>query len=434
MKIGLLRGAGLPAIALVCTLAACGVRGVQMQESPLLRVLERKHGLIAYEGLDGNIYTIDQAGKNRVQITSDAFTTDAGSMSYGAPTWSFDGRYLGYAMYRSDAEGKRTEGALLLGNRDGSDTRTLVRSATRLPFYLYFAPDSRHLSLLSERMDEPTLELGIFPVRDDGPYVKLDSGAPFTWIWRMDGKSLVEHVSGERLSVITIDPAPVRTDLPVQPGVFQAPDLSPDGKRLLYVTGEPGSSRLVMRTLEGGAETEVAASAGILYFGFSPDGTRVAFLESFSGVELPLGSLSVVTPGAKGSPVRIEQGAAMGFYWSPDSSRIAYFVPSAPEKESDLDEAFALDENAAYLAVMIADTKGKSWLGARFPTTEGFLNGLPYFDQLHRSDTMWSPDGRYFVFNAYAADGKPGLFIASADGNVKARFIDHGANSSWSRR
>ncbi len=421
------------ALAGLALLTGCGVRGVQMQESPLLRVLERKYGLIAYEGPDGNIYTVDQAGKNRLQITSDAVASEAGSMSYGAPTWSFDGKHLAYAMYRTGPEGEPVEGALLLGNRDGSGRRTLVRSATHMPRYIYFAPDSRHLSLLSERLDEPTLELGIFPVTGEGAYRVLDTGYPLTW--RMDGRSLVEYVGGERISIVTVDPEPVRNDLPVLPGVFQAPDVSPDGRRLLYVTGEPGSSRLVMRTLEGGTETEIARSAGVLYFAFSPDGKRVAYLESFSGEPTPAGKLTIVAPGSKEAPVRLKEEPGLGFYWTPDSTRIAFFWPSAPQKAEDLDPAFALDENMGYIAVMIADPRtGKSWLGARFPTTEGFFANLAYFDQLHRSDTMWSPDSRYFVFGAYTADGQSGLFIASADGNLKARFIDFGANSSWSRR
>jgi hypothetical protein len=42
---------------LVLLLAACLPQGVQIPESPLLRALERKSGLISYVGLDGNIYT-----------------------------------------------------------------------------------------------------------------------------------------------------------------------------------------------------------------------------------------------------------------------------------------------------------------------------------------------------------------------------------------
>jgi Tol biopolymer transport system component len=187
--------------------------------------------------------------------------------------------------------------------------------------------------------------------------------------------------------------------------------------------------------METGAETDIVSSTGVLYFGFSPDAKRVAYLDSASGSTLPGGTLTIVTPGVRTVPVRLKDEPILGFYWSPDSAKIAYFIPSVPRKPGDLDQAFALDETMAYIAVMVADPRnGRSWLGARFPTTEGFLGNLPYFDQLQRSDTMWSPDSRYFVFNAYTADKKPALFIASADGNLKPRFIDFGENSSWSRR
>ena len=426
----------LPALLLLA-LAGCGVRGVQMQESSLLRTFERKHGLIAYVGPDDNIYTIDQSGGRKSQVTSDAWRTETESMTYNAPTWSFDGKHLAYAMYRDNAEGVHIEGALYVANPDGSNPRLLTRDTTRFPYYIYFAPDSRHVSLLSTFNDQPVYELGIMPVREVGEYRKLDAGAPFTWIWRADGRSLLAHVDreeSERLSLIQIDP-PARQDLPVTPGIFQAPDVSPDGRRILYVTGEFGSSRLVLREVDKGAETVLATVDGILYFAFSPDGKSVAYLNSTSGANIPVGTLTIVRPGTNKAPVTLADQNVLGFYWAPDSRKIAYFAPSPPQQAGDLDEQFALDENMAYIAVMIADPgNGRTWLGARFPTTEGFFYNLAFFDQLQRSDTMWSPDSRYFVFTAYTTDLQTALFIASADGNLKARFIDLGENASWSRR
>jgi TolB protein len=422
------------ALSALSGLAGC-VRGVQMQESPLLRALERKHGRIAYEGPDGNIYTIDQTAKDRKQITTDGSASGAAGMSYGAPTWSFDGRYLAYAMYRKDAEGTTTESALLLGDRDGTGRRTLMQGSTHMPFYIYFAPDSRHLSVTFERPDLQAYELGIFPVEQSGPYTVLDSGVPLTWVWRSDGKSLVEFVGGERLSIVEIEPAPVRTEIPATPGLFQAPDLSPDGKQLLYVRGNMGSLALVVRTLQGGAETTIATSPGVMYFGFSPDGKRIAYLELVPSSDAPTGTLTIVTPGSKVKPVKLKEEPVIGFYWSPDSRRIACLMPWAPKSASDIDQAFAVDETVPYTAVMIADpSTGRSWLGARFPTTEGFFSNLQFFDQLQRSDTMWSPDSRFFIFTAYTSDKKEAVFIASADGNLKPRFIDYGGNASWSRR
>ncbi len=66
-----------PALAWLLPLAllasACLPSGVRVPQNPLAALLEPKAGLIAYLGIDGNIYTIDQAGQRKTQITKDAF-------------------------------------------------------------------------------------------------------------------------------------------------------------------------------------------------------------------------------------------------------------------------------------------------------------------------------------------------------------------------
>jgi hypothetical protein len=61
----------LAALLLGGLAAGCAASGVQMQESEFLRILERKSGLIAYLGMDGNIFTVNQAGEDPVQLTDD---------------------------------------------------------------------------------------------------------------------------------------------------------------------------------------------------------------------------------------------------------------------------------------------------------------------------------------------------------------------------
>jgi hypothetical protein len=53
-------------------IASCLPRDLQVPQSPLLSTLERKSGLIAYMGVDGNMYVSDQAGGNLVKLTEDA--------------------------------------------------------------------------------------------------------------------------------------------------------------------------------------------------------------------------------------------------------------------------------------------------------------------------------------------------------------------------
>src|SRR5512145_1424386 len=79
-------------------ISACLPQNVQVPQSPLLSTLERKAGLIAYIGVDGNIYVSDQGGGNLSQLTNDAAASDqSGEFNfYQLPTWSLDGNQLAY--------------------------------------------------------------------------------------------------------------------------------------------------------------------------------------------------------------------------------------------------------------------------------------------------------------------------------------------------
>ncbi len=73
-------------------LVGCGVRGVQVQQSPLLRFFERASGLLAYVGQDGNVRLVDQKAGHAVKLTEDAGQNQDSLVAYGLPTWAPDGR------------------------------------------------------------------------------------------------------------------------------------------------------------------------------------------------------------------------------------------------------------------------------------------------------------------------------------------------------
>jgi Tol biopolymer transport system component len=58
--------------------------------------VELTNGLIAYIGLDGNIWLISQDGKNARKITHDAVTTTSGPVYYSDLAWSPNGEYLAF--------------------------------------------------------------------------------------------------------------------------------------------------------------------------------------------------------------------------------------------------------------------------------------------------------------------------------------------------
>ena len=73
--------------------------GIKVPQSPLLGAVERKSGLIAFISSDGNIYTMNQAGQDLTQITTDATFGDGQLHYYSHVTWSTDGSQIAYVSY-----------------------------------------------------------------------------------------------------------------------------------------------------------------------------------------------------------------------------------------------------------------------------------------------------------------------------------------------
>jgi hypothetical protein len=69
---------------------------------------------------------------------------------------------------------------------------------------------------------------------------------------------------------------------------------------------------------------------------------------------------------------------------------------------------------------------------ALFRPTNDFVNILPYFDQYHRSATIWSPDSRNLVIPALSPEGDPGIYVVEAAGNLQPRYISDGSLAFWS--
>ncbi len=429
-----------PAAALVmCAvmLSSCGMRGAQSAQSPLLRFFERRVGLIVFIAPDGNVHVVDQKGGTARALTKDAGAQGNATVLYMSPAWSPDGRMLAFARMTVNQSNEVTEASLFTASRDGRNL-TRVLSGSRLrPFYLYWSPDSRKVSLLSSVAGEDNLELGIAPAGVEGSYRSLDRGAPFYWDWRADSLSMVTHVNtgrpgadGERLSLLSLEPDLSRSEMRVDPGMFQAPSFSPDGKSIAYASTSESVSTVHLRALDGSGERTIATDLGSAFVEFSHDGKRIAYLAATSLQPVPEGTLTVVDLGAGSKRHTLKEAPVLEFFWAPDGHTLAFAVPDSAE---DIDPMFLQNPNAPYIRLMGYDAASeKTWVIARFPPTRGFFSVLPYFDQYQRSSTMWSPDSRYVGFTALTADGSPGLFVAPADGNIKPRFLALGDQAFWS--
>ena len=418
---------------------SCDIRGAQSPQSPLLKFFERRAGLILYIGPDGNVRVIDQKGGTSLALTNDAGVQGGAKVVYTSPAWAPDGKLVAFARTALDGSSAITDASLFTARRDGRNL-TRVLSGSRLrPFYLYWSPDSRQVSLLSSVQGETLLELGIAPAGVEGGYRSLDQGAPFYWDWRADSRSIVVHVNagqpgedGERLSLLNIEPQLDRTVIPVDPGAFQAPSFSPDGKSIAYASTSQAVSTLRLRALDGSGEREIHTDAGGAFLEFSPGGTRIAYLAALRFQPVPSGKLTVVDLGEGAKKQIIQEAPVLEFFWAPDGRTLAFVVPDPGE---EIDPRFLRDDSTPYVRLMGYDVRsGATWVIARFPPSRGFFSVLPYFDQYQRSSTIWSPDSRFIGFTAITAEGEAGVFVARADGRVRPRFLTAGDYAFWSPR
>jgi len=434
-----LRGALPAALALgAALLTSCSPHGAQMPQSPLLRFFERPVGLIVYIAPDGNVRVIDQKGGGSRALTMDAGASGDKRVLYAAPAWSPDGRQVAFTRMTVDSSSQVTEASLFSSARNGKKLTRLLSGSKLRPFYLYWSPDSKLVSLLSS-VDEGGLELGVAPAGEEGGYRALDHGSPFYWAWRADSRALVEHVNtgqpgedGERLSLLNIGPEITRAPIRADPGVFQAPGFSADGKRVAYASTIEATSTLHLTAADGSGDQTVATERGGIFLDFSRDGKHLAYLAALRLQPVPLGTLNVVEVGKAASKKTLKEEPVLEFFWSPDGRSLAFIIPDNME---GVDAMFAQSDNLAYVRLMGYDvSSGRSWTIARFPPSRGFFNVLPFFDQYQRSSTMWSPDSRFLAFTAVGPDGSSGIFVSNADGNTQPRFLAAGDDAFWSLR
>lgn len=419
----------LSVLLIAILLSACGAQGIDVPQSPVLKILEPKSGLIAYIGNDGNVYITDQAANKVTQITEDLTAETQGTIAYRLPSWSRAGDQLAFVRLEQTNSTLATE--IFITNAEDKTTRSVYTSNSEFPIYLNWAPDGENISVLTTTSSQNSLALQKIPVNGGEPSV-LDTGNPFFWSWAPDGKNIIVHKNNgnpnavHQVSFLKLEDEITEFVSTVAPGSFQAPAWSPDGAHILLTSlTESGKQELTLLDSTGEVQKSITELEVNASFAWASDSQQFAYIKGTKQLnEGALGSLHVGNINTDEEIVVDE--TVFAYFWSPDALEIAYLIPFVNESEET-------GERIVYFTLFILDTKsGESREVVTFQPTEGFLSIVPYIDQYHQSFTIWSPDSNNLVISFMDASGVSGLAIVPTSGITEPRILVEGSLAVWS--
>lgn len=414
--------------------------GQRLQQQPGTALLERKSGRIAYVGTDGNIYVTDQGGLSQTPLTSDALLTDDFYHVYHLPTWSPDGSEVAFVGESGTLDSVADTVLYTVPREGGVLTEAYNINEGRILFP-YWSPNGEHVSFLSNQGQSRYELQTVSPDGSDHSSV-LGSRTPLYQSWAPDSESVLVHSDGELtnasdsvLSAIRLGAAESAEDtLPYQPGEFQAPAWSPDGSQLLFATsGSDGVDSLVVADADGQNPRVVTEYEGRIAFAWSPDGRYVAYITSNPDARIALatgpfgilGQLNLYDLQQNEAVEILEEEPVLAFFWSPNSKRLAYYVPRVVTDEDTGDQSVVLS-----MKIAVART-GEVYELFRFEPPFEFMQMLLFFDQYQRSATVWSPDSQNVVFATVEGDASI-IAIMHASGSIDPRGIAEGTMAFWS--
>lgn len=406
------------------------------EQSPFLSFFERKAGRIAYIGVDGNVYTNDQSGRDEQAVTSDAsFPTqedpDRPFTYYQLPAWAPNAEQVAFVGIQG-AEQAIEETVIYTADISNQRRTEIFSSSTRSPVYLSWSPDNLNVSFLSS---SPAGQLILQMTSSDGERTQiLDAAQSLYWSWAPDGQQLLMHANNAtplaRLAFLSVQGDVIEQKLDYELSPFQAPAWSPDGSRLALAGATDTAERAIIVTDNQGRfeeQIDELEENQLAAFGWSPNGEKLAYITGANAGGAAVGQLRVHDVAGESNRLRIED-QVVGFFWAPSSELLAYFVP-IQEQSSD-EEA---QQQSILLSLRLLDlTTGVSNELVVFRPTSAFLNMITTFDQYHRGAQLWAPDSKNLVISGTIGSPNPEIMVVSTEPTLQPRTIANGFLGFWS--
>jgi len=217
-----------------------------------------------------------------------------------------------------------------------------------------------------------------------------------------------------------------------------SPDVSPDGREVIFTSYKRGNPDLYKRALSSNLEVPVSNRSGLNITGaWSPNGSRIALSLSKDGnTEI----YTVAKDGSSPNRLTISHAANLSPSWTPDGNRLA-FVSDRLGKP----QIFIMDANGGNVRRLITSgsynvnpswsPKGDKLAFAR--SVGGFQIFVANADgsgevQLtfegNNERPRWSPDGRLISFSSRRG-GQEAIYVMRADGSGQTKVSRTKGNS-----
>lgn len=386
---------------------------------------------IAFIDLDSQLGLVAPDGSGRHMLT-------ASRQFFQFPAWSPDGSHL--AVIAGDEEGA----SVLVFNAQTTaedEPEELYRSSREAPFYLFWSPDGRQVSFLANHQEDGiALHLGRVGA---GASHLLTTGQPLYWDWTDGGDRLLIHTgfSGEQARLALVDAAGDGSGANIaEPGYFQAPGISASGLYQSYAEVDGDEERLLVVEDNEGNQRVTAPHQGIVAMSWSPAEDRLAYIAPPLDTEVFFGPLRLLDAPTGNSQV-IADDIVLAFFWSPDGQQIAYFTIHGQDDDAIQASASvergrtgkAQEDLLLDLWLVDVDTLQSFRLATFEPSRLWISQFLPFFDQYALSHSIWSPDSRALVLPMLNDDGRPGIYVVSADDGQR-EFLTDGVIGFWSKQ
>ena len=407
-------------------------------------------GSIALIDGNGALVTVDAGGGSRVSYPVPGIAT-------GFPAWSPDGSRIAVVAQGAEA----TAVAVHEVDRDAGaagEPTVVYRSRDRLPFYLYWTPDSRHVSFLTGEPVGLALRVAAVDGSADSDAVDETSvvrrGSPLYVQWIVADRALL-HVGGGTDAFtgrVDLDGNVIGGPLEAN-GAFRAPGLSRSGRYVTYARSvADGTGEIVVESTEGSASHTIPTFGPAAMLFHPVDDTLATIAADQPDAEqvgFPVGPLRLIDP-SSGAVRTVLDGSVLACFWAPDGRTIAALrlIDVAPGPISVVGRTVLARTDT--LAAR-ADPRGEAAsVGIRVSVAfidvdtgtlrseqvvrvaDTFLTQLfPYFDQYALSHRLWSPESASILLPLVAASGPDQLVTIPADG-TDPRPVADGELGFWS--